>query len=133
LQCTKPRLHLLSEQSGVYEAFAVGRPPPHAPTAADCRIAPYSADLFDAVFASDVTYTKARDVQTGALQSGFTGTLIERTGCSTFRVLVRGLPADRHTQEEFRREAASVGFKIAIVPGMRYPEVPADVLPVPES
>jgi hypothetical protein len=133
LQCTKPRLHLLSEQLGVYEAFAVGRPPPRAPTAADCRIAPYSADLFDAVFASDVTYAKARDIQARALQSGFKGTLIERTGCSTFRVVVHGVPADRSTQDDFRRETAGVGFRVAIVPSEHYPEVPSDVRPVPES
>jgi hypothetical protein len=80
-----------------------------------------------------VTYAEARDVQARALQSGFAGTLIEQTGCSTFRVLVRGLPDDRRTQDDFRRETAGVGFKITILPGMRYPEVPADVKPVPES
>jgi hypothetical protein len=133
LQCAKPRLHLISGQTGVYEAFAVGRPPLRPPTLSDCHIAPYRADLFDAVFAKDVTYAKAREVQARAIRSGFTGTLIEQTGCSTFRVLVRGLPADRRTQEDFRRETASVGLTIAIVPGMRYPEAPTDVQPVPES
>jgi hypothetical protein len=80
-----------------------------------------------------VTYTQAREVQARALRSGFTGTLIEQTGCSTFGVVVRGLPADRDTQEDFRRETRSVGFRIAIRPGERYPEVPADVQPVPVS
>jgi hypothetical protein len=133
LQCTKPRLHLIGEQSGVYEAFAIGDPPPRAPTLADCHITSYPADLYDAVFASGVTYGEAREVQARALHSGFTGTLIEHTGCSTFRVVVRGVPAGRRTQEDFRRETASVGFKISIVPAMRYPEIPADVEPVPES
>jgi hypothetical protein len=133
LQCSRPRLHLISGQAGVYEAFAVGAPPRRPPTMVDCHIAPYAADLFDAVFADGVTYREARDVQARALHSGFAGTLIEQTGCSTFRVVVRGLPADRRTQEDFRRETASVGFKIAVVPGKRYPEVPADVQPVPES
>jgi hypothetical protein len=133
LQCTRPRLHLISGQAGVYEAFAVGHAPARPPTPADCHIAPYSADLYDAVFADGVTYAEARDVQARTLQSGFTGTLIEQIGCSTFRVVVRGLPADRHTQDDFRRETARVGFKVTILPGMRYPEVPADVQPVPES
>jgi 4-amino-4-deoxy-L-arabinose transferase-like glycosyltransferase len=133
LQCAKPRLHLIGEQTGVYEAFAVGRPSPRAPTLSDCHIAPYAADLFDAVFARGVTYAKAREVQASALRSGFTGTVIEHTSCSTFRVVVRGVPADSKTQEDFRRETASVGFKIALVRGMRYPEVPGNVEPVPES
>ena len=133
LQCPKPRLYLVSGQTGVYEAFAVGAPSPRPPTLADCHIAPYSANLYDAVFANGVTYRQARRVQARALRSGFTGTLIEQTGCSTFGVVVRGLPADRHTQEDFRRETGSVGFKITIRPGERYPEVPADVRPVPLS
>jgi hypothetical protein len=133
LQCTHPRLHLVSEQTGVYAAFAVGGPPPRPPTMADCHIAPYEAELFDAVFANAVTYAKAREIQARALRSGFTGTLIEHTGCSTFRVVVRGVPADPNTQDDFRRETASVGFKIAILRGMRYPEVPGNVEPVPET
>jgi hypothetical protein len=133
LQCTTPRLHLISGQPGVYEAFAVGLPSPRPPTMADCHIAPYSAELYDAVFADGVTYGEARDVQARALRSGFAGTLIEQTGCSTFRVVVRGLPADRGTQDDFRRETAGVGFKVTIVPAKRYPDVPADVQPVPES
>lgn len=133
LQCTNPRLHLISGQTGVYEAFAVGHPPPRPPTMADCHIAGYAAGLFDAVFASGVSYANAREVQARALRSGFTGTLIEHTGCSSFRVVVRGVPADRRTQEDFRRETASVGLNVSIVRGMRYPEVPPDIEPVPET
>jgi hypothetical protein len=37
-----------------------------------------------------------------ALEVGFEGTRIERTGCSTFRVVVTEVPDDHAVQEEFR-------------------------------
>jgi hypothetical protein len=54
---------------------------------------------------------------------GFT-TRIERLGCSSFRVVVPGV---RTRDDDIRREARSVGFRIRIVPATRFPEVSSEV------
>jgi hypothetical protein len=58
---------------------------------------------------------------------GFAGTRIERTGCSSFRVVVTGIPEDDKVQKEFRRETTSVGLPVEFAPGERYPEVSVDI------
>jgi hypothetical protein len=62
---------------------------------------------------------------------GYTGGLrLERTGCSTFRVVVTGIPADEQFQARFRRDAGRLGFEVTYAPGERFPEVPPDVAAV---
>ena len=130
LQCTRPRLELVGEQPGIYEAFVVGGAPHREPALADCHLASTPGTGVDAVFASDVTYDAARTLVRRALAVGFTGTKIERTGCSTFRVVVSGFPARRRVQEDFRREAAAVGLRVSFARAVRFPEVSPDVAAV---
>ena len=130
LQCTEPSVELVGEQEGIYAAFVVGGPPARAPAAEDCHIASTSGELLDAVFGRDLSYAEASALQARALEVGFVGTRIERTGCSTFRVVVTGIPADAAVQADFARQAEGVGLPVGYEAAMRYPEVPADVAPV---
>lgn len=128
LQCRSPRLHAVDERPGTYATFTIGTPALRTPAPADCAVQTGPGQMLDAVFAQDVSYRKARDVHRRAAELGFTGGLrIERTGCDTFRVLLTGVPS---RQNDIRREAASVGFRIDIVPAVRYPEVSATVDPM---
>ena len=78
--------------------------PARAPTAEDCRVAAGPGQLLDAVFGSDLTYADATALVTRALEVGFEGTHIERTNCSTFRVVVTGIPEDETVQREFSEQ-----------------------------
>jgi hypothetical protein len=81
----------------------------------------------DGVFGDGLSYADAVTLVRKALASGFAGTRIERTGCSSFRVVVTGIPEDDKVQKEFRRETASVGLPVEFAPGERYPEVSVDI------
>lgn len=130
LQCTEPRVELVGEQAGIYAAFVVGAPPARAPTPEDCRIAATPGQLVDAVFGSELPYADAAALQARALEVGFVGTKLERTGCSNFRVVVTGAPEDETVQADFARQAEGVGLPVEYAPAMRYPEVAGDVAPV---
>jgi hypothetical protein len=130
IQCARPSVELVGEQAGTYAAFVVGGPPARAPTPEDCRIASTAGQLLDAVFGRELSYSEAVALQARALEVGFVGTRIERTGCSTFRVVVTGIPADAAVQADFASQAADVGLPVEYEPAMRYPEVPADIAPV---
>ena len=82
-------------------------------------------ELVDAVFGSDLSYGDAAALQARALEVGFTGTKLERTGCSTFRVVVTGVPADDAVQADFARQAEGVGLPVEYEDAVRYPEVPS--------
>src|SRR5207247_2043446 len=127
LQCSSPRLWLVGEQDGVYAAYVVGRPPARAPTQDDCHISSTPGQLVDGVFGRGLSYAGAVTIARKALASGFAGTRLERTGCSSFRVVVTGIPEDGNVQKEFRSETASVGLPVEFAPAERYPEVPADI------
>ena len=86
--------------------------------------------LLDAVFGSDLSYADAAALQARALEVGFAGTRLERIGCSTFRVVVTGVPADDAVQADFARQAEGVGLPVEYEAAVRYPEVPSDVAPV---
>jgi hypothetical protein len=131
LQCARPEVQLVGEQPGIYAAFVVGGPPARAPTEGDCHIAATPGQLLDAVFGRDLAYADASQLATRALQVGFQGARIERTGCSTFRVVVTGIPEDPAVQAEFRREVEGVGLQVEYEPASRYPEVAAGIPPVP--
>jgi hypothetical protein len=81
----------------------------------------------DGVFGDRLSYADAVTIVRKALASGFAGTRIERTGCSSFRVVVTGIPEDDTVQKEFRSETASVGLPVEFAPGKRYPEVSMDI------
>jgi hypothetical protein len=130
IQCSSPRVQLVGEQAGIYAAFVVGAPPARAPTPEDCRIAATTGHLLDAVFGRELPYPDAVALQARALEVGFVGTRIERTGCSTFRVVVTGIPEDETVQADFARQAEGVGLPVEYEVAMRYPEVSADVPPV---
>jgi hypothetical protein len=130
-QCTSPRVQMVGEQPGIYAAFVVGAPPARAPTPTDCHISAAPGQLLDAVFGDGLTYAAARALVGRALAAGFDGARIERTNCSTFRVVVTGIPDDANVQADFRAETARVGFDVSYAPALRYPEVAADVAPVP--
>ena len=83
------------------------------------------------MFGSDLTYAEASELVRRALEVGFQGARIERTGCETFRVVVTGIPDDPAVQEDFRQETASVGFDVSFAPATRYPEVELGIPPVP--
>jgi hypothetical protein len=129
IQCSTPRVTLVGEQEGIYAAFAVGEPA-RTPSPADCRIAAGPGQLLDAVFGKDLTYEQATALVTRALEVGFVGTHIERTNCSTFRVVVTGIPEDAKVQKEFAQQAERVGLPVEYEVALRYPEVPANVPPV---
>jgi hypothetical protein len=131
IQCAKPAVRLVGEQAGIYAAFVVGGPPARPSTLDDCHIAPTSGQLNDAVFGSDLGYAEASDLAQRALDSGFQGARVERTGCDAFRVVVTGIPDDPAVQKEFRKETAGVGFDVSFVPATRYPEVERGIAPVP--
>jgi hypothetical protein len=130
IQCERPHIELVGEQAGIYAAYVVGEPPARAPTAADCRITSTPGELVDAVFGEGLTYRAAKTLLERALVSGFVGTRIERTNCSTFRVVVTGVPDDESVQDELRREVESVGLQIAYAEAQRFPEVSPDIAPV---
>jgi hypothetical protein len=130
IQCERPHIELVGEQAGIYAAYVVGEPPARAPTAADCRITSTPGELVDAVFGEGLTYRAAKTLLERALVSGFVGTRIERTNCSTFRVVVTGVPDDESVQDELRREVESVDLQIAYAEAQRFPEVSPDVAPV---
>lgn len=130
LQCARPRVELVGEHAGIYEAFVVGRPPARTPTAADCGIAGTPGEKLDAVFGRDLSYGQARELLRRALAVGFTGTRIERTGCSLFRVVVTGIPPDAGVRAEFAREVEGVGLGVEYTPAVRFPEASPDVSPV---
>jgi hypothetical protein len=81
----------------------------------------------DGVFGDGLSYADAVTLVRRALASGFAGTRIERTGCSTFRVVVTGIPEDDRVQKDFRSETASAGLPVEFAPAERYPEVSADI------
>jgi hypothetical protein len=128
LQCSEPRLELVGEQQGIYAAFVVGGPPARPPTPEDCRIAPAGGQDVDAIFGDGLTYGEAKALRKRAFDIGYIGGLrLERTGCSTFRVVVTGVPADEAFQARFRRDARQNGFEVSYAAGTRFPEVPPDV------
>jgi Glycosyltransferase family 87 len=127
LQCSSPRLWLVGEQDGIYAAYVVARPPARAPTLDDCHISSTPGQLVDGVFGDGLSYSDAVTLVRKALSLGFAGTRIERTGCSSFRVVVTGIPEDDAVQKEFRRETASVGLPVEFARAERYPEVSADI------
>jgi hypothetical protein len=130
IQCADPAVQLVGEQAGIYAAFVVGGPPARAPDPADCRIAGTTGQLLDAVFGRELSYVDSAALQARALEVGFVGTRIERTGCSLFRVVVTGIPDDPKVQDEFARQAEGVGLPVEYEAAVRYPEVPPDVAPV---
>lgn len=130
LQCTQPHVELVGEQQGIYAAFVVGGPPARTPVAEDCRISPAPGQLADAVFGDGLAYSEATKLRERALAVGFQGARIERTGCSTFRVVVTGVPSAEDVQTEFRDEVESVGLVVDFVPAVRYPEAAPDVAAV---
>jgi len=128
LQCDEPRLTMVAEHAGIYAAYVVGAPPARAPTAPDCRIAPGGGQDVDAVFGDGLTYAGARALRDRMFGIGYTGGLkLERIGCSTFRVVVTGIPDDEEFQARFRRDARALGFDVTYARGTRFPEVPLDV------
>jgi hypothetical protein len=130
LQCEQPPLTLVGEHPGIYAAFVVGDPPARPPEPGDCRIAATPGQLVDALFGTGLRYGEANALRARAEEVGFAGVHIERTGCSTFNVVVTGVPADPAVQEEFRREVESVGLQVQFAEAVRYPEVPGDVAAV---
>jgi len=120
----------VGEQPGIYAAFVVGRTPSRSPTAAECHISPTPGQRIDAVFGKDLSYAAAKVLRDRALTVGFQGTALEQTNCSRFRVVVTGIPGSKSVQDDFRREAASVGLAVMYVPAVRYPAV-ADAPAVP--
>ena len=131
VQCAHPAVQLVGEQAGIYAAFVVGGPPARASTLDDCHIEATAGELNDAVFGSSLGYMEASDLAQRALDVGFQGTHVERTGCDSFRVVVTGIPDDPKVQQEFRKEAAGVGLDVSFVPATRYPEVERGIPPVP--
>ncbi len=132
-QCTSPRLYPVGAQEGIYAAFVVGRPPARSPRPEECRVTSTPGELLDGVFVEGVSYGEARAVQERAAGVGYDRALIERIGCGSYRVVVTGVPTPEENQADFLRESSSVGFDARVVPPLRYPEVPADVEPVPET
>ena len=130
IQCSDPPLELVGQQEGIYAAFVVADPPSRAPTLGDCHIVGTPGELVDAVFGGDLSYRDAAALQARALEVGFTGTKLERVGCSTFRVVVTGVPTDDAVQADFARQAEGVGLPVEYEDAVRYPEVPSDVTPV---
>lgn len=130
LQCTEPRLELIGEHEGIYAAFVVGSPPARRSTPEDCRLAATPGQLLDAIFGQGLRYAEAARLHARALEVGFVGSRLERTGCSTFRVVVTGVPDDRAVQADFARQAEGVGLPVEYSGAVRYPEVPSDVAPV---
>ena len=130
IQCSDPPLELVGQQEGIYAAFVVARPPSRAPTPEDCRIVGTPGELVDAVFGRDLSYRNAGALLTRAREGGFAGTKLERSGCSTFRVVVTGVPADDAVQADVARQAEGVGLPVEYEAAVRYPEVPSDVAPV---
>jgi hypothetical protein len=130
LQCDDPRIELVSEHEGIYAAFVVGAAArPSVPE--DCRIAAAAGQLLDAVFGEELSYEEANALVARALGVGFEGTHIERTGCSTFRVVVTGIPENAAVQRAFRNQVRRVGLDVAYEPAARFPEVAAGIPPVP--
>lgn len=127
LQCSDPSLELVGEQPGIYAAFVVAATPARTPVAEDCHIATTPGQLVDGVFGDGMTYGDAKSLLESALTVGFEGTRIERTGCSTFRVVVTGIPTDVSVQREFRDQVEGVGLAVDFLPAVRYPETPPDV------
>jgi hypothetical protein len=129
LQCRNPQLALVSEHAGIYEAFVVGEPA-RPPSAGDCRIVAGPGQLLDAVFGKDLSYQDANALVTRALAVGFEGTHIERTNCSTFRVVVTGIPEEEAVQRAFAEQVRRVGLDVSYEPAARFPEVAAGIPPV---
>jgi hypothetical protein len=77
-----------------------------------------------------LSYSDAKSLQERTVAVGFQGTKIERTGCSTFRVVVSGIPESEAVQSEFRREVESVGLEVEFATALRYPEVSPDIAAV---
>ena len=127
-QCQHPALTLVGEQPEIYAVFVVGEPS-RASTLDDCHLSTTPGQLLDAIFADNVTYAAALDVLKKAEAVGF-GAHIEQTTCSTFRVVVTGVPKPAAAQADFRSEATRSGLKVDLVPAVRYPEVAADVAPI---
>jgi hypothetical protein len=125
IQCKLPPVSIVDEQTGINATFVVGLPPSPAPDPSACHVSSYAGQLDDGVFAAGVRYAEARQIATRAASVGFASAKVERTGCSSFHVVVTGIPPDKG--EDFRREAAKAGFRVAIVPAVRYPEVPVNV------
>jgi hypothetical protein len=132
-QCAAPHLYSVGTHDGIYAAYAVGRRPARAPTAADCRVTTSPGSLLDGVFVEDASYAVARDVRARAAAVGYTVARIERTGCGRYRVVVTGIPTPEANQAEFLRESAGAGFATVVRPALRYPEVAADAEAAPAS
>ena len=131
IQCTSPSVELVGEQAGIYAAFVVGGPPARAPAPEDCRVAAMPAEGTDAVLGHGLTLPAAKELHARAFATGYTGGLkLERTGCSTFRVVISGIPDDPRVEEEFRRQVVESGFELAYADAVRYPEVSPDVVAV---
>jgi hypothetical protein len=129
-QCREPRLTQIGDYPGIYSVFLVDGTSRQAEQPSDCRVFPTEGTLDDAVFVDGVSYASARAVLARAAAVGYPA-VIERTGCRTFRVVVRGVPQTDANRAEFRGESSRAGFDVRFAAGMRYPEVAADVPPPP--
>ncbi len=125
-QC--PNLTLVGAQPGIYAVFVIGTPSV-ASTLGDCHISTTAGQLLDAVFVDDVGYAAARDVLKRVGAAGFRAR-IEQTTCAGFRVVVPGIPKSAGARADFRGEAKHRGFRVELVPAVRYPEVAADIEPI---
>jgi hypothetical protein len=77
--------------------------------------------MLDAVFGDNLRYAEAAELQKRALDVGFVGTKLERTGCSTFRVVVTGVPDDPSVKGDFSRETLGVGLPVEFEPAIGTP------------
>jgi hypothetical protein len=130
MQCQSPRLELVGEQPGIYAAFVVDAMPARAPTAEDCHVTAAPGELADAVLGEYGPYEQVSALARRALEVGFQGTRVERTGCSTFRAVVTGVPDDPAVQADFRRQARRVGIDVSYERAYRFPEVSPAIPPV---
>lgn len=95
--------------------------PTRPSTFATCGITPTPGQQLDAVFVQDVYFWTANDVERRALAAGFTQAHIEKTSCDRFRVVVTGIVSAKVAQTDFEHETTRAGFRIKIIPPLRYP------------
>jgi hypothetical protein len=108
--CEAPRVHLIEERPDEYAAFVIGGEPRTA--GLGCPSGERATGIV-AVFRSGIPAREAQELRDSLVARGFSGTTVERDGCSSYSVVLGSIPSDAVAQD-FAAEAAKAGTPVQI-------------------
>jgi hypothetical protein len=108
--CREPRVQLFEERPDEYAAFVIDGEPRSA--ALGCPAGERASGIV-AVFRSGIGAGAAQELRDSLVARGFSGATVERDGCSSYSVVLGGIPSDAVAQD-FAAEAAKAGAPVEI-------------------